>query len=306
MKKYLIMIIGPTAVGKTDVAINVAQHLSTEIVSADSRQIYREIPVGTAAPDAHQSGLVKHHLVGHRSIHEYYNVSIYEKEALSVISKIFEHNDQVVLTGGSGLYAEVLEKGIDDLPDVSPELRERLKDEYNAKGIGWLREEVARIDPVYYDEVDHCNPNRLLRALEVFESTALKFSDLRTSKRKERPFDFIKIGLDRPRPELDQRIHQRADSMIADGLLDECRAMLPYEDLNALNTVGYKELFPFLKGECTIEEAVEKLKTSSRRYARRQLTWFRRDQEIRWFHPDDMNDILEWIDHRIGDIHSNV
>jgi len=299
MKKTLVMIVGPTAVGKTDVAVKVAQYLSTEIISADSRQLYREISIGTAVPDEEQLRAVKHHLIAHRSIHDYYNVSIYEKEALLAISEVFLNNDIAVLTGGSGLYVEVLEKGIDDLPDVDADLRNRLKDEYDAKGIGWLREEVIRIDPEYYSEVDHCNPNRLLRALEVFKTSGLKFSALRTAKKEERPFSWIKIGLDRPRTELDHRIHQRIDDMLARGLLDECRAMYPYRDLNALNTVGYKEFFEYFDGACTFDQAVEKLKTNSRRYARRQLTWFKRDPNITWFHPDDIPGIMRSIGERI-------
>jgi tRNA dimethylallyltransferase len=295
MKKMVVMIVGPTAVGKTDIAIRVARHFSTEIISADSRQVYKEIPIGTATPDESQLAEVRHHLIGHKSILDYYNVSIYEKEALNVIDELFQKLDLVVLTGGSGMYVEVLEKGIDDLPDVDPELRRRLKAEYEAKGIGWLRDEVIRIDPVYYSEVDHCNPARLMRALEIYESSGLIFSDLRIAKKAERPFALIKIGLDRPRPELDARIHQRVDVMLATGLIEECRTMYPYRDQNALNTVGYKELFEYFDGACTLGQAVEKLKTNTRRYARRQLTWFRRDNEIRWFHPDEAAEIMEYI-----------
>lgn len=294
------MIAGPTAVGKTDCALTIANHFNTEIISGDSRQVYKEMEIGTAAPDAGQLAEVKHHMIGNRSIHEYYNVSMYEQEVMSALATIFTNNDKAVITGGSGLYLDVVERGIDELPDIDPLIRQKLKDEYVAKGLDWLQSEVSKIDPEYFAIVDRKNPNRLLRALETHHTTGLKYSTLRKSKLKQRYFKTIRTGLVRPKEELIQIINNRVDDMIERGLVEECRRLYPLREINALNTVGYKEIFSHLSGEMSLDEAIEKIKTNTRRYAKRQLTWFRRDPKTRWFHPDDTSRLIVYVEEEIS------
>lgn len=296
----LLILLGPTAVGKTDLAIRVAQTFGLEIISADSRQVYKEMTIGTAAPDEAQLNAVTHHCVGHRTMLEYYNVSMYEQEVLGILEQTFMKGKPALITGGSGLYIDVITNGIDDLPDIDPDLRTRLRDELEAKGIHWLQSQLQTIDPLFFATVDQRNPNRMLRALEVFHSTGLKMSDLRTSQKVERPFRVIKTGLNRPRPELNARIAERVDRMLELGLLDECRRLYPYRHLNALNTVGYKEIFASISGEMSLDEAVEKIKTNTRRFAKRQMTWFRRDPEIHWFHPDQEDAIMNDLSIRMA------
>lgn len=295
MKKFLVMLCGPTAVGKTDVAIEVAKYFGTEIISADSRQVYREMRIGTASPDQQQLAAIPHHLIGNITITDTYNVSIYEHEVLSLLEDLFTRHQMVILTGGSGLYLDVISKGIDDLPDTDPDLRRKLRRRFDEEGIGWLREEVARIDPLYFTRVDQSNPNRLLRALEVFHISGKTFSSLRVSKGIQRNFTIIKTGLTLPREVLNERIDRRVDRMIRDGLVEECKSLLLYRELNALNTVGYKEIFSFLDHRCTLEEAIEKIKTNTRRYAKRQMTWFKRDPDIRWFTPEEAEELIGYI-----------
>lgn len=295
MKKFLVMLCGPTAVGKTDVAIGVAKHFGTEIISADSRQVYRDMRIGTASPDQQQLATVPHHLIGHITITDTYNVSIYEREVLLLLEDLFTRHQMVILTGGSGLYLDVISKGIDDLPDIDPDLRRKLRRRFEEEGIGWLREEVSRTDPEYFARVDQSNPNRLLRALEVFYTSGQPFSSLRVSKGIQRNFTTIKTGLMLPREVLIERIDRRVDSMIKQGLVEECKSLLPYRELNALNTVGYKEIFSFLDHRCTLEEAIEKIKTNTRRYAKRQMTWFKRDPDIRWFAPEEAEELIGYI-----------
>ncbi len=285
MLPTLLIICGPTAVGKTEVAIRVAKHFETEIISADSRQIYREMVIGTAAPDSEQLAEVPHHLIGHRSVKETYNVSIFEQEVLALLEILFKKHHLVVITGGSGLYLDVITKGIDDLPDIDPFIRSKLRKAFEDKGLEWLQAQVQQTDPEYWEQVDRMNPNRLLRALEVFETTSQKFSSLRLETVKNRPFRVIKTGLTLPREALNKRIDLRVDRMLEQGLVNECKGLLPFRDCNALNTVGYKEIFHYFEGKCTLDQAVIDIKTHTRRYAKRQMTWFRRDQEIRWFSP---------------------
>lgn len=299
-EKYLLSIAGPTAVGKTEVALKVAQHFATEIISADSRQVYREMVIGTAAPDAAQLAAVKHHLCRHRPIQDPYNVSVFEQEVLEILGALFLKTDTVVITGGSGMYLDVVAHGIDDLPDIAPELREELKGDLAIRGIGWLQQEVERIDPDFFSRVDKQNPNRLLRALEIYRTTGEQLSTLQRFPKKERPFRMITTGLMLPRAELHVRINQRVDRMMEKGLLEECRSLFPYRHLNALNTVGYKELFQYLDGNTSLAKAVEDIKTNTRRYARRQITWFSRHQHIRWFHPDDTESLIRYAEGIIG------
>lgn len=293
--KYLVVIAGPTAVGKTDIAIKLAQEWKTEIISADSRQFYNEMSIGTAKPDKQQLSEVKHHFIGHLSVHDYYNVSRFENDTLQLIKSLFKNHNLVFLVGGSGLYIDAVCNGIDDFPDPEPEYRNYLKGVYKDEGLGKLQEMLLVLDPEYFESVDINNPNRLLRALEVCHTTGKKFSEQRMNSSKKRDFQIIKIGLNRPRPELFSRIELRVDQMIKQGLEEEVQRLLPYRHLNALNTVGYKEIFEYLDSKITLEEAIVNIKTSTRRYAKRQLTWFNRTNEYTWFHPSQLNEITNYL-----------
>ncbi len=293
--KYLVVIAGPTAVGKTDVAIQLAKTFSSEILSADSRQFYHEMYIGTAKPDQQQLDEVKHHFIGHLSIHDYYNVSNFENETLLLLKNLFQQNNIVFMVGGSGLYIDAVCRGIDDFPDPKPELRSYLKGVYKDEGIVKLQEMLLQLDPEYLATVDVNNPNRLLRALEVCHTTGKKFSEQRLNNSKTRDFEIIKIGLNLPRPELFSRIEFRVDQMIEKGLVDEVKNLLPFRHLNALNTVGYKEIFDFLDSKITLEQAITNIKTNTRRYAKRQLTWFKRTDEFTWFEPSQVNEITNYL-----------
>lgn len=294
-EKYLVVIAGPTAVGKTDVAINLAKEWNTEIISADSRQFYNEMSIGTAKPDPKQLSEVKHHFVGQLSVHDYFNVSKFESEALELLKTLFQKHNLVFLVGGSGLYIDAVCRGIDDFPDPEPEYRNYLKGIYKDDGIAKLQEMLLDQDPEYFDTVDINNPNRLLRALEVCHSTGKKFSDQRLNNSKQRDFQIVKIGLNLPRPELFSRIELRVDQMIEKGLVEEVKSLVSYRHLNALNTVGYKELFEYLDSEITLDQAIINIKTSTRRYAKRQLTWFNRTDEYKWFEPSQLNEIANYL-----------
>ncbi len=300
-KPLLIVVAGPTASGKTALSVEIARLLGTEILSADSRQFYKEMPIGTAAPGPDYLQRVKHHFVGHLSVRDSYNVSMFEKDALALLDKLFVTRPAVVMTGGSGLYINAVCKGIDDLPDPDEELRRQLNEEYQKAGIGRLQQRLKELDPEYYAIVDRQNPKRLLRAIEVCMQTGQKYSALRKGKPAERPFDCLKIGLELPRALLYERINRRTEKMMKKGWLQEAERLLKYRNLNALNTVGYKELFQYLDGSCTLDEAVEKIKVNTRRYAKRQITWFKRDKEIHWFPPDAFESVTELIRSRITD-----
>lgn len=294
-KKQLIIITGPTAIGKTGLAIQIAKHFNTEIISADSRQFYREMSIGTAKPDADELAAVRHHLVGQLSVHDHYNVSMFEQDALALLEKLFKEHDQVVMVGGSGLYINALCHGIDELPDADEALREELNRVLEEPGIEPLQTELEKLDPEYYRQVDRSNPKRLMRAIEVCRITGKKYSELRKSEPKSRDFEIIKIGLNTDRELLFDRINRRVDEMIAAGLVEEVRSLEKYKHLNALNTVGYKEIFDHFDGKYTLEKAIEKIKTNTRRYAKRQLTWFKKDKEIVWFEPDDLEGIINEV-----------
>lgn len=297
----LIVIAGPTASGKTDVAISVAKHFGCEIISADSRQFYRELKIGTAAPTEAQLAAVKHHFAGHLSIEDSYDVYRYEKEALELLDSLFMKERFAVLTGGSGLYIQAVCEGFDELPDSDQEVRAELRRIFESEGLPALRQMLRKLDPAYAAEVDPSNPNRILRALEVSISTGKPYSSFRKGKINTRPFRIIKICLDLPRQELHERINRRVDDMIKAGLVDEARAFYPHRTLNALNTVGYKELFSHFNRECSLEEAIENIKTNTRRYARRQITWFRRDREMTWCAPDPQ-EIIRVIEEKLRQI----
>lgn len=281
-KNRLIVITGPTAVGKTSFSIELAKHFKTSIISADSRQFYREMKIGTASPTPEEMQGIPHYFIGHISVTDNYNVSKYEEDVLTLLEKLFAANDTVIMTGGSGLYINAVCNGIDELPDPDKELRSELQQLLKEQGLTALRNKLKILDPDYYNVVDLANPGRLMRALEVCLTTGVPYSSLRKNKRKERHFRVIKTALFRNREELNHRINERVDMMIASGLTEEVRSLMPYRDLNALKTVGYRELFAFLDGRISFEQAVTDIKTNSRRYAKRQMTWFRKDPQIFW------------------------
>lgn len=295
MTKTLIIVTGPTAIGKTRVAIETARFFTTEIVSADSRQIYRELSIGTAVPSPAELAEIKHHFIHSHSILENYNASRYETEATELLKNLFNIYDTVVMTGGSMLYIDAVCKGIDTMPDVDPDLRETLKTRLKKEGIESLRLQLKKLDPEYYFRVDLKNPARIVHALEICLMTGRPYSSFRTSPKKERPFAIIKIGLDCDRTELHRRINLRVDQMLEAGLEDEARNVYPLKNLNALNTVGYREFFAYFSGEISKDKAAERIKRNTRRYARKQLTWFRKDPEIYWFHPPDTEKIIGFL-----------
>lgn len=290
--KVLLVILGPTASGKTELAIKLAQYFCTEIISADSRQFYKELSIGTAKPSEDQLNVVKHHFIGHISIFENYNISRFEKDVLVLLDNLFRTHDVVIMCGGSGLYIDAVCKGLDEQPENNPNVRQKLEYEYGKQGIGYLREELKRLDPEYYRQVDLSNPNRLMRALEVCQVTGRPYSSFRKGTIKKRPFTTVRIGVDISRQVLVERINARTDKMITEGLVEEVRALFPYRHLNALNTVGYKEIFDYLSGKMTLEEAIDKIKINTRRYAKRQMTWFRKDPDIKWFEPESLTPVV--------------
>jgi tRNA dimethylallyltransferase len=287
-EKTLIVIAGPTAVGKTALSIEWAKKLNTCILSADSRQFYKEMKIGTAAPNESELKEVKHHFIAHLSIHDYYNVSMYEIQALEILKQAFKTNDYVIVCGGSGLYIDALSYGIDTLPDPDPVLRKQLTELHLKKGTDDLLRQLKELDPEFYEIVDKNNPKRILRALEVCIQTNQTYTSLRKNQQKKREFSIVKYCLSLPRETLYQRINRRTDQMIADGLLDEAKALYPFKHLNALNTVRYKELFDFIDGKYTLEESIEKIKTNTRRYAKRQITWFKRDKTYQSISPQEL------------------
>lgn len=297
--KRLLVIVGPTGSGKTDLSIRLALHYGAPILSTDSRQIYRGMPIGTAQPEKHQLQQVEHHFIASHDIKEDLNCGEYAVQALSRLEELFTRHDWVVAVGGSGLYVQALCEGMDDLPQADPTLRAELSRRLENEGLDALVAELRDRDPVYYEAVDRKNPARIVRALEVCLQTGRPYSEQRTGQRLQRPFQIIKIGIDLPREELYARIDQRVDRMLSEGLEAEARALYPYRGLNALQTVGYREFFDYFDGLISYEKAVELIKRNSRRYAKRQLTWFRRDTEIRWFRPTDDAAMIEYIDSRV-------
>lgn len=292
----LIVLLGPTGVGKTELSLRVASHVGGPIISSDSRQLYKELVIGTAAPTPEQLARVRHYFVGTLSLTDYYNASQFEEEVLSCLENLFQTSPNVVMSGGSMMYIDAVCNGIDDLPTVSPEIRNRLMKRFEEEGLEPIREELKQLDPIHYNEVDLNNYKRVIHALEICLMTGKPYSKLRTNPKKQRPFNILKIGLNRDREELCNRINSRVDQMMSDGLLEEARKVYAYKHLNSLNTVGYKELFNYLDGEWTLDFAVEKIKRNTRVYARKQMTWFKRDKDITWFHPDDESGVLSFID----------
>ena len=294
MSKTLVVITGPTAVGKTALTIELAQHYGIPIINADSRQIYRELKIGTAAPSDEQLQQAPHLLVGTKSIDDYYNASMYEQEVLSYIKK--SSSPIELLSGGSMMYIDAVCNGIDDIPNINENTRELYKRKLKEEGLEKLCEELKCVDPEYYQIVDRKNTRRVIHALEICHQTGKPYTSFRTQQKKERPFHIIKVGINLPREELYERINQRVLKMIENGFIDEARSLYNKHHLNALQTVGYKELFKFFEGTWTLEEAIERIQGNTRRYARKQLTWFKRDSAIRWFSPENPKEIINYIE----------
>lgn len=293
--KTLIVVVGPTAIGKTDLAIQLAQHFQTEIISADSRQFFKEMEIGTAKPSKNELLAARHHFINSHSITTEFSVGDFEKQAIGLLDNIFTNKDIAILVGGSGLYIQAVCQGFDEIPKASEGVREKWNKIYAEKGIVFLQTSLLNVDPEYYNYVDISNPQRLIRALEVFDTSGKPFSSYRTKNINPRPFNILKVGLNSSRPELYNRINCRVDQMMKQGLIEEVKNLLPYRHLNALNTVGYSELFDYLEGSSTLEDAVEKIKQNTRRFAKRQLTWFNRQDDIKWFAPGKTQDVISWI-----------
>ncbi|MBR1402183.1 MAG: tRNA (adenosine(37)-N6)-dimethylallyltransferase MiaA [Prevotella sp.] len=299
--KNLVIILGPTGVGKTETCLSVAEFFHVPIINADSRQIYRGMPIGTAAPTIEQQRRVKHYMVEMLDLQDYYNASMYEADVISLLQRLFQQNDMALMTGGSMMYIDAVCFGMGDLPTVSDDLRNEMKRRLKEEGLDSLCEELRTLDPDYYEIVDKKNYRRVIHALEIIHTTGTTFSSLRTGEKKKRDFNIIKIGLNRNREILYQRINQRVDSMVESGLVEEARRLYPYKHLNALNTVGYKELFNYFDGVWNLDEAIERMKGNTRRYCRKQLTWFKRDDSIKWFDLDTDNtkEIIKYISNLI-------
>ena len=299
MRKKLVVLLGPTAVGKTELSLQLAERLGCPIISADSRQLYRDMVVATAAPTREQLARVPHYFIGTLALTDYYSAACYEEEAMALMQELFAHHDTLLLTGGSMMYIDAVCNGIDEIPTISEEVRRAVVTRYEEEGLDVLLEELQRLDPDFYEKVDRRNPKRVIHAVEICRMTGQPYSSLRTETKKERPFDIVKIGLTRPREELYERINSRVDAMMRDGLEAEARRLYPYRHLNALNTVGYKEMFAYFDGTYDLPAAVEKIKRNTRVYARKQMTWFRRDDTIVWFTPDDRLKLFAYVEKRL-------
>ena len=299
MKNILIVLVGPTCVGKTDLSIQIARHFGCEIISADSRQFFREMKIGTAVPSDSQLAAVKHHFIRFLSIIDYYSVSLFERDVLKLLPGLFDRKHVALMTGGSGMYIDAICHGIDDIPDVDPLVREKYIKKFKDEKIAGLRLSLKLLDPNHYEKVDLKNPKRLIRALEICETTGRPYSTFLTKRKRERDFGIIKIGIERPRKELYNRINQRVDEMIKKGLEKEVRSLFDMRDLNALNSMGYKEFFDYFEGKITKEKTVDLIKRNTRRYAKRQMTWWDKDKEIRWFKTDNSGDIIGYLERKV-------
>jgi tRNA dimethylallyltransferase len=299
-QKYLISVVGPTAVGKTAAAIQLANHYHTEILSADSRQLFCEMNIGTAKPTADELRQAHHHFINTHKVTAPFSVGDFEKQGIAVLEQLFIKHNIAIMAGGSGLYVNAIVNGFDDLPTAPPKIRDELNQLLATKGIDFLQQKLLSSDPIYYGQVDLNNPQRLIRALEVYQSTGKPYSSYRTGSLVKRDFSAIKIGLDLPREELYNRINRRVDLMIANGLVDEVKSLTQYRNLNALNTVGYTEIFNYLDGKTDLPAAIALIKQNTRRFAKRQLTWFRKDKDIQWFKPTGVPIIQEYIDATIA------
>lgn len=293
--KTLIVIVGPTGVGKTELCLKVAEAFGTVIVNADSRQIFKEIPVGTAAPTIAERRKIRHYFVGNLHIDQYYNASMFENDVIALLDTLFKEKDYVIMSGGSMMYVDAVCNGIDDIPTVDTATRSKVMREYEEKGLDYICGRLEELDPEYYSIVDKRNPKRVIHAVEICLSTGRTYTSFRVNAKKDRPFNIIKVGLTLDREQLYERINGRVDRMVADGLIQEAEKMYPYRNLNSLNTVGYKELFDYFDGKCTLEEAVFRIKCDTHKYCRKQLTWFKRDKDIHWFSPNNVEEIINYI-----------
>lgn len=294
--KTLIVLIGPTGVGKTDLSIRIAEKYNSPIISADSRQLYSELKIGTAAPSEEYLKRIKHYFVGTLKLTDYYSAAQYESDVMELLDALFKNHDTILLTGGSMMYIDAICKGIDDIPTVDSETRRMMMEKYENEGLERLCSELKLLDPEYYSIVDLKNPKRVIHALEICYMTGKTYTSFRIGNKKQRPFNILKIGLSRDRDELYERINRRVDIMISEGLIDEVKSVYKYKELNSLNTVGYKEIIQYLDGNWTLDYAIDKIKQNSRIYSRKQITWFKRDNEINWFNPDNEEDIMEFIE----------
>jgi len=298
--KTVIIIAGPTAVGKTAVAIRLAKHFQTEIISADSRQCFKEMIIGVAKPSVAELQEVPHHFISSHSIQEDITAATFEQYALHKLEQLFQKHDIVIMTGGTGLYIKAFCEGLDNIPEPDPAIRQLIIKSYEENGIGWLQQQLAEKDPLFSAKGEMQNPQRMMRALEVVESTGLSILSFRKGEKAKRDFNIIRIGLELPREELVLHINTRVDAMMKAGLLDEVKALLPFKQLNALQTVGYAELFDHLEGKISLEKAVEQIKINTRQYAKRQMTWFKKDPAFRWFSPGEVNLMIEWVEEQLS------
>lgn len=301
MNNTLIVLLGPTGIGKTEVSIDIARHFGCEIISADSRQFFSEMKIGTAVPTEEQLREIKHHFIRFISVKEFYSSSLFERDVLKLLPELFQKNNMVLMTGGSGMYLDAVCSGIDDIPDPDQVVRDKYNQLYQREGIVGLRLALKILDPEHYENVDLRNPKRIIRALEVCESTGRPYSSFLTKQKRQRDFKILKIGLDRPREELNERINLRVEKMVSEGLEEEARDLFSLKNMNALNTVGYREFFDFFEGMITREKAIDLIKRNSRRYAKRQITWWARDKEITWFSPDNIDGIKRFVERKVGD-----
>lgn len=299
MKNNLIVLVGPTGVGKTELSLSIAKHFKTDILSADSRQLYDKLKIGTAAPTPEQMATVPHHFVGTLGLQDYYSAAQYELEVINLLDKLFLKNNTQLLTGGSMMYVDAVCKGIDDIPTVDEDSRQMTLDRYEKLGLEQICAELKLLDPTYYEQVDLKNYKRVLHALEICYMTGKPYSSFLTQKDKDRPFNIIIVGLNREREELYNRINLRVEQMVEEGLIDEVKSVYEFKKLNSLNTVGYKEVINYLDGEWSLDFAITKIKQNSRNYAKKQLTWFKRNQAITWFHPDEKDKILLHIENQL-------
>lgn len=301
MRNKLIVLIGPTGVGKTELSLSLAEFLHTPVINADSRQLYKDLTIGTAAPTADQLKRVKHYFVGTLSLTDYYSAAQFESDVISLLDQLYQTHPFALMSGGSMMYIDAVCNGIDDIPTVDQETREMIMERYQQEGLTPLSNELRLLDPDYYAIVDQKNPKRILHALEICYMTGKPYSSFRTNKKKERSFDIIKIGLRRDREELYERINKRVDEMVQNGLIDEVKNVMSYRYTNALNTVGYKEIFQYLDGNWSLEQAIEKIKQNTRIYSRKQMTWYKKDTEIHWFHPDNDKEIKKFLELVLND-----
>ena len=297
--KTIIIIAGPTASGKTAVALQFAKYFNTDIISADSRQCFKELNIGVARPSAEELQQVKHHFIASHSIQEDVTAATFEEYALQKVNELFQQHDVVVMVGGTGLYIKAFCEGLDAIPAIDPAIRQQVINGYEKRGLSWLQEQLRQKDPLFYEKGEMQNPQRMMRALEVAEATGQSIFSFRKKEKVQRDFNILKAGLDIPKEQLHQHIHSRVDKMIAAGLVEEVRSLMPYRQLNALQTVGYAEIFGYLDGKISLEKAIEQIKTNTRQYAKRQLTWFRKDAAIQWFAPEQVEEMIEWINSKI-------